>query len=53
MAGLFAKRSKELTRLCHQNRADYLAINTQEDYVPALIHLFKVRHYTKGIAHTS
>jgi len=48
MAGRFKKRSVELERLCHQNRADYLAINTQQDYVPALIHLFKVRHYTKS-----
>jgi uncharacterized protein (DUF58 family) len=50
MANRFGKRSAELQRLCHQNRADYISINTQEDYVPALIHLFKVRRYTKSTA---
>lgn len=48
MMGRFKLRSAELEKLCHQNRADYLAINTQQDYVPALIHLFKVRHYNKS-----
>lgn len=47
-ANRFQKRSEELQRLCIQNRADYISINTQEDYVPALIHLFKVRRYSKG-----
>ena len=50
MSSQFEKRSRELRQLCHQNRADYLAINTNEDYVPALIHLFKVRQYGKGSA---
>ena len=50
MANRFGKRSAELQRLCHQNRADYISINTQEDYVPALIHMFKVRRYTKSAA---
>ncbi|QRR02905.1 DUF58 domain-containing protein [Dyadobacter sandarakinus] len=48
MASRFEKRSEELKRLCHQNRADYLIVNTQEDYIPALIHLFKVRRYTRS-----
>jgi uncharacterized protein (DUF58 family) len=48
MANRFEKRSTELKKLCHQNRADYIAINTQTDYVPELIHLFKVRRYAKG-----
>jgi uncharacterized protein (DUF58 family) len=48
MANRFQSRSAELEKLCHQNRADYIAINTQEDYVPALIRLFKVRRYAKG-----
>ncbi|TDE13908.1 DUF58 domain-containing protein [Dyadobacter psychrotolerans] len=50
MAGRFKKRSSELEKICHQNRADYIAINTQEDYVPGLIHLFKVRRYSKTAA---
>jgi uncharacterized protein (DUF58 family) len=48
MANRFQSRSAELEKLCHQNRADYISINTQEDYVPALIRLFKVRRYAKG-----
>jgi len=48
MANRFEKRSAELEKLCHQNRADYISINTQEDYVPALIRLFKVRRYAKS-----
>jgi uncharacterized protein (DUF58 family) len=48
MANRFQSRSVELEKLCHQNRADYISINTQEDYVPALIRLFKVRRYAKG-----
>jgi uncharacterized protein (DUF58 family) len=48
MSSRFEKRSAELKKLCHQNRADYIAINTHEDYVPELIHLFKVRQYAKG-----
>ena len=53
MVNRFEKRSSDLKRLCHQNRADYITINTQEDYVPALIHLFKIRRYTKGSAAVS
>ncbi|MBE9465957.1 DUF58 domain-containing protein [Dyadobacter subterraneus] len=48
MANRFQSRSAELEKLCHQNRADYISINTQEDYVPALIRLFKIRRYAKG-----
>lgn len=48
MSARFKNRSIELERLCHQNRADYLSINTQQDFVPALIHLFKVRHYSRS-----
>jgi len=48
MANRFQSRSAELEKLCHQNRADYISINTQEDYVPALIRLFKVRRYAKS-----
>lgn len=48
MANRFQSRSAELEKICHQNRADYISINTQEDYVPALIRLFKVRRYSKG-----
>lgn len=46
----FKKRSAELKTICHQNRADYLTINTREDFIPALLHMFKVRKYTKGVS---
>ncbi|GAB2766663.1 hypothetical protein GCM10027275_05790 [Rhabdobacter roseus] len=44
----FAKRRLELERLCRQNRANYLSLDAREDYVPALIRLFRVRRYVKG-----
>ncbi|WP_025765187.1 DUF58 domain-containing protein [Dyadobacter tibetensis] len=44
----FETRSSELERLCRQNRADYISINCQEDYVPALIHMFKVRRFSRS-----
>jgi uncharacterized protein (DUF58 family) len=53
MANRFQNRSAELEKLCRQNRADYISINTQEDYVPALIRLFKVRRYAKNGMATS
>ncbi|PWJ55273.1 uncharacterized protein DUF58 [Dyadobacter jejuensis] len=49
----FKTRCTELERLCRQNRADYIAINTQEDYIPALLHMFKVRRYARGVATNS
>ena len=48
IATTIEKRSEMLKQICHQNRADYISINTQEDYVPALIHLFKIRRFSKG-----
>jgi len=34
----------ELEKLCLKNQANYLTINTEDDYVPKLIRLFKVRN---------
>jgi uncharacterized protein (DUF58 family) len=48
----YLARRQELERLCRQNKADYLALNTREDYVPALIRLFRVRQYVKSGAAT-
>ena len=44
----FQKRRETLERLCRQNRADYLSLDTGQDYVPALIRLFRVRRYVSG-----
>ena len=41
----FQARRETLERLCRQNRADYLSLDAGEDYVPALIKLFRVRRY--------
>ena len=41
----FQSRRGMLERLCRQNRADYLSLDASEDYVPALIRLFRVRRY--------
>ena len=43
MKGVFSNNSKRLEQLCKENRANYLAIDASEDYVPKLIKLFKVR----------
>lgn len=39
----FAYVSQKIEQLARQNDINYVAINTQEDYVPALIKLFKIR----------
>jgi uncharacterized protein (DUF58 family) len=47
------KRQETLSRICRQNRASYLAVDTSEDYVPALIRLFRVRRHPKSGTTTS
>ena len=37
-------RSKTLSNYCRKHQINYLSINTQEDYVPRLLKLFKVRN---------
>ena len=39
----FAGKKHGLEDLCRKHNADYLEVNTREDYVPKLIKLFKVR----------
>jgi uncharacterized protein (DUF58 family) len=39
----FTVKKQELEDLCRKQNANYLEINTREDYVPKLIKLFKVR----------
>jgi len=43
MKDLFEKNSQQLDQICKQNRANYIAIDASEDYVPKLIKLFRVR----------
>jgi uncharacterized protein (DUF58 family) len=43
MKNLFEYNSNQLDQICKQNRANYVAIDASEDYVPKLIKLFKVR----------
>lgn len=43
MKNLFEYNSQQLDQICKQNRANYIAIDASEDYVPKLIKLFKVR----------
>lgn len=39
----FLQKRKVLETLCRQNKADYLSLDSHEDYVPSLIRLFTVR----------
>jgi uncharacterized protein (DUF58 family) len=43
MKNLFEYNANQLDQICKQNRANYIAIDASEDYVPKLIKLFKVR----------
>lgn len=39
----FTQNRKQLEQLCRQYNANYLALNAQEDFVPKLVELFRVR----------
>jgi len=41
----FSQNQQQLERLCKQYNASYVALDSQEDYVPRLIELFRVRKY--------
>lgn len=45
----FAGSSSELEDFCMRQNANYLAVRTDEDYVPKLIKLFKVRNKLRRI----
>ena len=45
MQDTFRQNQIRLERLCKQFNANYLAIDSQEDFVPKLIELFRVRKY--------
>lgn len=40
----------DLKEFCKKNQANYLTINTREDYIPQLIKLFKLRNKTRKSA---
>lgn len=44
MRSTFQQQQQELERICRQNEANYLAVQTNEDFVPALVRLFRVRN---------
>jgi hypothetical protein len=41
----FRQNQVRLERLCKQFNANYLALDSQEDFVPKLVELFRVRKY--------
>ncbi|WP_128545689.1 DUF58 domain-containing protein [Larkinella soli] len=41
----FRQSQQQLERFCRQYNANYVALDSQEDYVPKLIELFRVRKY--------
>ncbi len=43
MKNIFYENKKRLEQVCKQYNANYLAIGSQEDYVPKLVQLFRVR----------
>jgi uncharacterized protein (DUF58 family) len=40
----FLQNRKNLEELCRQQKTNYLAINTTDDYVSALVRLFRIRN---------
>lgn len=45
-----ASNSFDLKEFCKKNQANYLSVNTREDYIPQLIKLFKLRNKTRKSA---
>jgi uncharacterized protein (DUF58 family) len=41
----FLQNQTQLERLCKQYNANYLALDSQEDFIPKLIDLFRIRKY--------
>ncbi|TXK45303.1 DUF58 domain-containing protein [Pontibacter qinzhouensis] len=40
----YAENQKKVSRICQKYQANYLAIQTNEDYVPQLVNLFRLRN---------
>lgn len=45
----FARIRENLEAFCRKNQVDYLALDTQADFVPELVRLFKVRNKSRKI----
>jgi len=45
--GIYTDNTESLKQFCKKNQTNYLHVNTEEDFVPKLIRLFKVRNLTK------
>lgn len=43
MKDVFRENQEQLERLCKQYNANYLSVDSREDYVPKLVQLFRVR----------
>ncbi len=43
----FQNTQEHVANICHKNDINYLYVNTDEDYVPQLVRLFKVRSYSR------
>lgn len=43
MRGVFYENKENLERICKQYNANYLSVDTREDYIPRLVQLFRVR----------
>lgn len=48
--GQYADNQERLARLCRKNKADFLPIFTDRDYVPQLMNLFKLRNKVRKSA---
>ncbi len=46
----YAARRAALEDFCKKNQSNYLPVDTNEDYVPKLINLFRIRNRTRKIA---
>jgi uncharacterized protein (DUF58 family) len=44
LLGQFATKQQNLEKLCNQHGASYLFVQTDEDYVPKLVKLFRIRN---------
>ena len=40
----FSEKNSKLEKLCRQHNANYISIRTDEDFIPKLVRLFKVRN---------
>lgn len=47
MTSTFVEKTSELEELCRKNEANYIKVMTDQDYIPELIKLFKVRNRRK------